>query len=44
MYYAGDSLTKCDWYAPRIHLVDGTEPSITQLMGYGRVYGSNTDL
>ena len=44
MYYAGDGLTKCDWYAPRIHLVDGTEPSITQLMGYGRVYGSNVDL
>ena len=44
MYYAGDGLTKCDWYAPRMHLVDGTEPSITQLMGYGRVYGSFTDL
>ena len=44
MYYAGDGLTKCDWYAPRLHLVDGTEPSITQLMGYGRVYGSNVDL
>ena len=44
MYYSGDGLTKCDWYAPRVHLVDGTEPSITQLMGYGRVYGSFTDL
>ena len=44
MYYAGDSSTKCDWYAPRVHLVDGTEPTITQLMGLGRVYGSSTDL
>ena len=31
-YYCGDSTTRLQWAAPRIDLVDGTEPSIQELL------------
>jgi hypothetical protein len=31
-YYCGDSTTRLQWYQPRVDLVDGTEPSIQDLL------------